>query len=99
MKINNPLDLPDSQDIWYVYVLLCDNGSYYKGLSHNLRKRYIQHSNGKGAQHTKKHKPIAVVYYEECLSEKEAVQREKYMKSGSGREWLKKLIEGGEALP
>ncbi|HBC31916.1 MAG TPA: hypothetical protein DC024_11835 [Clostridiales bacterium] len=95
MKICDPYKLPNSTLVWYVYVILCDDGSLYKGFTNNLRERYIQHNTGKGAKHTKSHKPIAVVYYEEKPSEEEAVKREKYFKSGSGREWLKKeLVKG-----
>jgi len=80
--------------MFYTYVLLCDNGAYYKGFTDNLERRYQQHSEGKGAEYTKKHKPVKIAYYETFETEQEAVEREKYFKSGSGREWLKFKIEG-----
>lgn len=84
--------------MFYTYVLLCDNGTYYKGFTNNLERRYQEHLNGHGAKYTAKHKPIRIAYYETFKTEKEAVLREKYFKSGSGREWLKKQIEmGGKA--
>ncbi len=36
--------------MFYTYVLLCDNGAYYKGFTNNLEHRYQQHVNGKGAR-------------------------------------------------
>jgi len=89
---NNPDDMPDYQDgIWYVYVLECDDNSLYKGFTTNLKQRYLQHLNGIGAKHTKLHKPVCLLYYEVYYSEKEAVDKEKYLKSGIGREFLKKI--------
>lgn len=79
--------------MFYTYVLLCSNGSYYKGFTNDLEKRYQQHLSGQGAQHTKKYKPIKILYYETFDTEQEAIVREKYFKSGSGREWLKDKIQ------
>lgn len=88
-------DLPAGRQVlgnWYVYVLECDDGSLYKGKTDNLERRINEHLNGYGAEHTKKHKPLRLVYLEAYETEKEALSREKYLKSGSGREWLKKQI-------
>ena len=77
---------------WYAYVLLCENGSLYKGHTKDVEKRYSQHLCGQGAEHTKKYKPIKLVYWEECETREHAVEREKFLKSGGGREWLKARI-------
>lgn len=79
--------------MFYTYILLCDNGTYYKGFTKDLEHRYQEHLNGTAAQYTAKHKPIKIAYYETFESKAEAVAREKYFKSGSGREWLKERIE------
>ena len=55
---------------------------------------YSQHINGTGANHTKIHKPTGLVYYEMFDDENSAILREKYFKSGSGREWLKNKLAG-----
>jgi len=87
-----PDDLPCEANKWYTYVILCDDGSLYKGFTNNLKNRYFRHLNGEGAIHTKKHKPLCVIYFEVFDDEQAAVKREKYFKSGSGREWLKLKI-------
>lgn len=74
---------------WYVYVILCDDGSLYKGHTDNLERRYYQHQCGNGAMHTKRHKPVRRLYYEELNTIEEVIKREKYFKSGSGREFIK----------
>jgi predicted GIY-YIG superfamily endonuclease len=77
---------------WYAYVILCDDGSLYKGHTDNLERRYHQHETGNGARHTTLHKPVKLVYYEELETMEEAVKREKYFKTGSGREFIKSQI-------
>ena len=77
---------------WFVYVILCEDGSLYKGHTDDLERRYKEHCTGNGALHTKLHKPIKMVYSERLDSMEEAVEREKYLKTGSGREWLKKVV-------
>ena len=49
----------------YVYILECANGSYYTGSTTDLKRRINQHQNGEGANHTKKHLPVKLVYFEE----------------------------------
>ena len=48
----------------HMYILLCDDGSFYTGSTKNLERRLSQHFNGEGANHTKKHKPAKLVYTE-----------------------------------
>jgi putative endonuclease len=39
--------------IWFLYAVECRNGSIYTGITTDPRRRYIQHSTGKGAKYTK----------------------------------------------
>jgi putative endonuclease len=48
----------------HVYILLCDDGSFYTGSTKYLDFRLNQHFSGEGANHTKKHKPVKLVYTE-----------------------------------
>ncbi len=87
-----PTDLPaGSNGEFFAYVLYCSDGSLYKGFTNNLKRRYEEHKTGKGAEHTSKYKPLYVYHYEVFKSEAEAVKREKFFKSGKGREWLKQM--------
>lgn len=63
----------------------------YKGISNDPERRVKEHNVGKNKS-TKSKKPWKLVYIEKCLNRSEAREREKYFKSGSGREKLKKLI-------
>jgi putative endonuclease len=52
---------------WYIYVLLCNGGYFYIGITLNIDKRLHQHNTQTGANFTKKHKPIRCIYTE-CLN-------------------------------
>lgn len=61
----------------YMYILECSDGSYYTGSTVDLEKRFIEHQNGEGANHTKKRLPVELVYYEEFDRIDKAFYREK----------------------
>ncbi len=65
---------------YYVYILLCDDGSFYTGYTKNVAERAKLHINGKGARYTRSHKPREVAYVEEFSSRSEAMKREKSIK-------------------
>ena len=83
--------VPKTSDKYFAYVLECDDGSLYKGFSQNLFERINRHLEGHGAEWTQKHRPVALIHFEEFKTEKEAVEREKYFKSGSGREFVNRI--------
>ncbi|MBU2494355.1 MAG: GIY-YIG nuclease family protein [Bacteroidetes bacterium] len=76
----------------FVYILYSKKyNKYYTGTSKELERRLKEHNSGK-TKSTKPYKPWEIIYIEEYNSEAEAYKREKYLKSGSGREFIKGLI-------
>ena len=73
---------------YYVYIILCEDGSYYTGYTKNLDSRVRLHTRGKGARYTKMHKPKRVVYFESFGSRAEAMKRERRIKTLSHRQKL-----------
>ncbi len=67
----------------YMYILKCSDDSYYVGSTNNLELRLAQHQAGKGANHTKKHLPVELVYYEEYSRIDVAFYREKQVQGWS----------------
>jgi putative endonuclease len=67
----------------YMYILECSDGSYYTGSTNNLELRITQHQNGEGANHTKKHLPVKLLYYEEFNRIDTAFYREKQVQNWS----------------
>lgn len=46
---------------YWVYILLCDNGTYYTGYTNDLAKRYYSHVNGTGrCKYTRSFKPVKI---------------------------------------
>ena len=77
----------------YMYILKCADGSYYTGSTKDLERRLEQHQNGEGANHTQKHFPVKLVYYEEFQRIDEAFYREKQVQ-GWSRKKKEALING-----
>ena len=67
----------------YMYILKCANGCYYTGSTNDLEIRLEQHQNREGANFTKKHLPVELVYYEEFQRIDEAYYREKQVQGWS----------------
>ena len=65
---------------FYVYILLCNDGSFYTGYTKNLDERTKQHQNGKGAKYTKSHKPKKLAYVELFDTRSKAMKREREIK-------------------
>jgi putative endonuclease len=73
----------------YVYVLRSvSNDDLYIGYSANLRKRFQQHARGDSFA-TSYRGPWKLIYYEAYLNQADALGRERYLKSGVGRRFLK----------
>ena len=69
----------------YLYILLCSNGKLYTGSTRNIEKRMYEHTIGEGANFTKKHLPVQLVYVEEFSRIDEAFYREKQVQGWSRR--------------
>jgi len=65
---------------YYVYVILCLDGSFYTGYTKNIETRIKLHESGKGARYTKMHKPQKIAYLEVFDSRAQAMKREKQIK-------------------
>ena len=77
---------------YYAYVLQSEiDGRHYKGHTERLAQRVFEHNAGK-CKSTKGYRPWNLVYYEEFVTRKEAIEKERYFKSGIGREYLKNKI-------
>jgi putative endonuclease len=71
---------------YYVYLLLCDDGSYYTGYTNNVASRLERHKKGFGARYTRMRRPKRVVYVEEFRTRGAATRREQQIKALSHRE-------------
>ena len=77
--------------MWFVYILLCEDNSFYTGSTNNLEKRFQDHKNGKGGKYTRSHKPVKIVYSEKFETKSEALKREIEIKSWKKEKKLENL--------
>jgi len=79
--------------MFYTYLLQSlKDKSWYTGYTKDLKERVMSHNKGLNFS-TKSKKPWKLLYYEACLSEKDARGREKYLKSGMGKRYLKNRLK------
>ncbi len=76
---------------YYVYALSSNQRPYiYVGMTNDLARRIAEHNNGFNKT-TKPYAPFIIIYQEELPNRIQARVREKYLKSGVGKAFLKSL--------
>jgi putative endonuclease len=79
--------------MFFVYAIRSLNRTYiYVGLTENVERRFLEHQSGKNKT-TKPYRPFEIILVEEFPTRIEAREREKYLKSGIGKEFLKTIIK------
>ena len=93
MKKESIHPIRDEKTAQYVYVLksLKDN-KWYTGCTNNLQKRFSEHNGGKVLS-TKGRGPFELIYYEVSFNVEDAFAREKYLKTGMGKRYLKNRLK------
>ena len=77
--------------MFYVYCLKSlSRNCLYVGLTDNIERRFAEHQSGKNKT-TRPYRPFKLVLVEEYISRVEARQREKFLKSGCGKQLLRTL--------
>lgn len=77
--------------MFYVYILLENNGQLYTGFTADLKQRVKDHNAGK-VESTRDRRPLELVHYEAYIKESDARRREKYLKTSEGKYFLKQQI-------
>ncbi|WP_370390779.1 GIY-YIG nuclease family protein [uncultured Winogradskyella sp.] len=79
--------------VYYVYILFsAKHKKSYVGMTNDLERRLLEHNSGY-SPYTAKFGPWELLHAESFESGQDARQREKYLKSGAGRRWMKKTIK------
>lgn len=76
----------------YVYVLQSAASLWYTGCTSDLKKRIKEHNEGRST-YTKNRGPYKLIYYEACLNKADAYRREKYLKTGMGKRYVKNRLK------
>jgi len=81
----------NNRETGFTYVLRCADERLYIGSTRDLQKRIEAHNKGK-VKTTKNRRPVKLIHSEESLNYSAARKRELYLKSGTGRDWLRRII-------
>ena len=79
--------------MYYTYVIQSERDErFYTGFTSDLQNRFNEHNSGKVCS-TKNRGPFRLIYFEACLNQQDATAREKYLKSGMGKRYLKNRLK------
>jgi putative endonuclease len=79
--------------MFYVYILRSKkDGRWYTGCTNDLQKRFNEHNSQKVVS-TKGRGPFELIYYEAGVEKNDAYAREKYLKSGMGKRYLRNRLK------
>jgi len=79
--------------MFYTYVLQSgSDDKFYTGYTTDLKLRFEQHQKGR-VESTKNRLPLKLIYYEACLSQEDALRRERYLKTYNGKRFLHKRLK------
>ena len=79
--------------MYYVYILMCRDGSLYTGITTDLKRRFDQHKRGKGGHYTRSKKVVKIVHTEKRRNRSSALKREAEIKSRSRQKELSLIRE------
>lgn len=78
---------------YYTYILLSDKDKkHYTGYTKDLKLRLEKHAKGL-VESTRDRRPLKLIYFEACLCQKDALRREKYLKTHYGKMFIKNRLK------
>lgn len=79
--------------MYYVYVLRSKkDGNFYVGHTVDFLKRMEHHNKG-NVESTRNRRPLELIYYEASISRKDALHREKYLKTTYGKRYIRSRLK------
>ena len=79
--------------MFYTYILHSKkDNNFYVGFTKDLKLRFEQHNKGQ-VESTENRRPFELIYYEACIDQKDAIKREKYLKSFHGKMFIKNRLK------
>ena len=66
--------------MYFVYILQCDDGSLYTGITNDIERRFSEHKSRIGGHYTASHSVKEILYTEKFKTKSEALKREAEIK-------------------
>lgn len=80
---------------YYTYVLKSKKtGEFYTGTTANIKERIVMHNKGYVTS-TKYKRPLNLIYFEASLNKDDAFRRERYLKTGMGKRYIRIRLKEG----
>ena len=80
---------------WRLYILECNDGTYYTGITKDLERRITQHNRGTASRYTRTRTPVRGIYSELCGTRPSALVRECAVKALSKKQKEKLILSKG----
>ncbi|SDW85396.1 putative endonuclease [Marininema mesophilum] len=80
---------------YIVYILECADGSYYTGITTDIKRRLLQHREGTGAKYTRGRAPLHLRFIEGKMNHSKALQREREIKGMTRQQKIQLIAERG----
>lgn len=71
---------------WVVYILKCNDASFYTGITTDIDRRLKEHNEGVGAKYTRARRPVSLIFTEDHQNRSHASKREYEIKSLSRKQ-------------
>ena len=81
MNLRSRIDVKN--EVWYVYILECRDGTLYTGITNDLTRRFAMHRRKLGGSYTRAHGVKRISYFERTSSRSAALTREHEIKQMS----------------
>lgn len=79
--------------MYFVYVIQSlQDDDFYTGFTRDLEQRVEEHNKG-NVDSTRNRKPFKLIYSETCLNKKDALARERYLKTGMGKKYIRNRLK------
>ena len=79
---------------WFLYILECNDGSLYTGITKDIKRRLKEHSDGRASRFTRTRRPVKLLYHEPCAGRTKALVRECRVKAFNKKRKLTLIQEG-----
>lgn len=76
---------------WYVYIVVCADGSFYTGIAKSVEERVTRHNNGNGSKYCRSRLPVYLTAKRGPMTHSEALKLEKKVKKQSKEDKIKTL--------
>ncbi len=87
-----------SDEPWFLYILQCQNDSFYTGVTKDLERRLKMHNDGKASRYTRARRPVEMIYHEDCASHAQALVRECQVKALPRKKKEQLVLSGQKSL-